>query len=112
MNGKDYFPLLLANQILGGGADSKLFMNLREKHGFTYGAYSSVGSGRFQSLFKAGAAVRTEKVDSALNEMVKEVLNMRDGKITAEELAIAKAKYNGSYALRMRRPFHYGHLRF
>lgn len=104
MNGKDYFPLLLANQILGGGADSKLFMNLREKHGFTYGAYSSVGSGRFQSLFKAGAAVRTEKVDSALNEMVKEVLNMRDGKITEEELAIAKAKYNGSYALRMEDP--------
>jgi predicted Zn-dependent peptidase len=104
MGGKDYFPLLLANQILGGGADSKLFMNLREKHGFTYGAYSSVGNGRFQSLFKAGSAVRTEKVDSALNEMVKEILNMRDGKVTAEELAIAKAKYNGSYALRMEDP--------
>ncbi len=104
LSGKDYFPLLLANQILGGGADSKLFMNLREKHGFTYGAYSSIGSGRFQSLFKASSAVRTEKVDSAVNEMVKEILNMRDGKITAEELAIAKAKYNGSYALRMEDP--------
>ena len=104
MNGADYHALLLANQILGGGADSKLFMNLREKHGFTYGAYSSVGSGRFQGLFKAGAAVRTEKVDSAVNEMVKEILNMRDGKITDEELTIAKAKYNGSYALRMEDP--------
>lgn len=104
MNGADYHALLLANQILGGGADSKLFMNLREKHGFTYGAYSSVGSGRFQSLFKAGAAVRTEKVDSALNEMIKEILNMRDGKMTQEELDIAKAKYNGSYALRMEDP--------
>lgn len=104
MGGKDYFPLLLANQILGGGAEGKLFMNLREKHGFTYGAYSSVGSGRFQGLFKAGAAVRTEKVDSAINEIVKEVLNMRDGKITEEELNIAKAKYNGSYALRMEDP--------
>ncbi len=104
MSGKDYFPLFLANQILGGGADSKLFMNLREKHGFTYGAYSSVGSGRFQTLFKAGAAVRTDKVDSAVNEMVKEIINMRDGNITEEELAIAKAKYNGSYALRMEDP--------
>ncbi len=104
MNSTDYHALLLANQILGGGADSKLFMNLREKHGFTYGAYSSAGSGRFQSLFKAGAAVRTEKVDSAVNEMVKEILNMRDGKITEEELTIAKAKYNGSYALRMEDP--------
>lgn len=104
MNGKDYHALLLANQILGGGADSKLFMNLREKHGFTYGAYSRVGDGRFQSLFKASAAVRTEKVDSAINEMVKEILGMRDGKITAEELEIAKAKYNGAYALRMEDP--------
>ncbi len=104
MNGSDYHSLLLANQILGGGADSKLFMNLREKHGFTYGAYSSVGSGRFQSMFKAGAAVRSEKVDSALSEMVKEILNMRDGKITQEELDIAKAKYNGAYAIRMEDP--------
>lgn len=104
MNGTDYFPLLLANQILGGGADSKLFMNLREKHGFTYGAYSSVGSGRFQSMFKASAAVRTEKVDSAVNEMVKEIINMRDGNISKEELEIAKAKYNGSFALRMEDP--------
>ena len=104
MNGKDYFPLLLANQILGGGADSKLFMNLREKHGFTYGSYSSTGSGRFQSMFKTSAAVRTDKVDSAINEMVKEIINMRDGNITQEELEIAKAKYNGAYALRMEDP--------
>ncbi len=104
MGGKDYHALLLANQILGGGAESKLFMNLREKHGFTYGAYSSIGSGRFQSLFKAGAAVRTDKVDSAVQEMVAEILNMRDGKVTEEELAIAKAKYNGSFALGMEDP--------
>jgi zinc protease len=104
MGGVDYHTLLLANQILGGGAESKLFMNLREKHGFTYGAYSSVGSGRFQSLFKAGAAVRTDKVDSAVQEMVAEILNMRDGKITEEELASAKAKYNGSFALGMEDP--------
>ena len=104
MNGSDYHALLLANQILGGGADSKLFMNLREKHGFTYGSYSSVGSGRFQSLFKASAAVRTDKADSAVAEMIHEILNMRDGKITAEDLKIAKAKYNGSFALGMEDP--------
>jgi zinc protease len=101
MSGKDYHALLLANQILGGGAESKLFMNLREKHGFTYGAYSNVGSGRFQALFRGGAAVRTDKVDSATAELVSEILNMRDGKITTEELDIAKAKYNGSFALGM-----------
>ena len=104
MNSNDYHALLLANQILGGGAESKLFMNLREKHGFTYGSYSSVGAGRFQSMFKASAAVRTDKVDSAAAEMVREILNMRDGNITREELDNAKAKYNGSFALGMEDP--------
>jgi len=104
LNNKDYHALLLANYILGGGADSKLFMNLREKHGFTYGSYSRVGNGRFQALFTANAAVRTDKVDSATSEMFKEILNMRDGKVTAEELASAKAKFNGGFALGMEDP--------
>ncbi len=104
MSGTNYHALLLANQILGGGAESKLFDNLREKHGFTYGSYSSVGRGRFQSLFTAGAAVRSDKVDSAVQEMVKEILNMRDGKITEEELAVAKASFNGSFAISMEDP--------
>ena len=104
MNNKDYHALLVANQILGGGAESKLFMNLREKHGFTYGSYSRVGSGRFQSQFSASAAVRTDKVDSAAAEIFSEILNMRDGKITQEELDNAKAKYNGSFALGMEDP--------
>ena len=104
MGGKDYHALLLANQILGGGAESKLFMNLREKHGFTYGAYSSTGGGRFPALFKAGAAVRTDKVDSAVAEVTSEILNMRDGKITPEDLTMAKAKFNGSFALGMENP--------
>jgi zinc protease len=104
MNGSDYHALLLTNHILGGGAEAKLFMNLREKHGFTYGSYSQLGSGRFQSLFKATAAVRTDKADSAVAEIIAEILNMRDGKITQDELDNAKAIYNGSFALGMEDP--------
>ena len=104
MNNKDYHSLLVANQILGGGADGKLFLNLREKHGFTYDSRSTIGSGRFQSLFNATAAVRSDKVDSATVEIFSEILNMRDGKITQEELDIAKAKYNGYFALGMEDP--------
>jgi zinc protease len=104
LSGKDYHSLLLANYILGGGAEARLFMNLREKHGFTYGAYSRVGSGRFPALFTASAAVRTDKVDSATSEMFKEILDMRDGNVTADDLANAKAKYNGSFALGMEDP--------
>jgi predicted Zn-dependent peptidase len=104
MNNPDYHALLLANQILGGGADSKLFMNLREKHGFTYGSYSSVGRGRFPALFTANAQVRSEKADSAVAEIMAEMENMRKGNITDEELQTAKALYNGSFALGMEDP--------
>ncbi len=104
LSSPDYFTLTLANAILGGGANGKLFLNLREKHGFTYGSYSSVGKGRFQSQFMAEAAVRTEKADSAVVEMLNEIKNMREGKITQEELNIAKAIYNGSFALQMESP--------
>ncbi|MFM7710866.1 MAG: M16 family metallopeptidase, partial [Ferruginibacter sp.] len=104
MSNPDYHALMIANQIIGGGSESKLFMNLREKHGFTYGSYSSVGKGRYQSLFSAEAKVRTEKADSAVAEILREIENMRNGTITAEELQIAKAKYNGSFALGMEDP--------
>ena len=104
MNGSEYHSLVLANYILGGGAESKLFMNLREKHGFTYGSYSNIGTGRFQNLFTTTAQVRTDKTDSAVAEMVSEILNMRDGKITEDELKNAKAVYNGLFALRMENP--------
>lgn len=104
MNGSDYHALVLANRILGGGAESKLFLNLREKHGFTYGSYSNTGSGRFQSQFSAGAQVRSEKADSAVAEIIAEIRNMQEGNITAEEINNAKAKINGSFALGMEDP--------
>jgi len=104
MSNPDYFPLLLANQILGGGSESRLFMNLREKHGFTYGAYSSTSAGRFQSKFSANAAVRNEKVDSAVVEFLKEINTIRTAKVSAEELQNAKNLYNGSFALGLENP--------
>jgi predicted Zn-dependent peptidase len=104
MSSPDYHAVLLANQILGGGADAKLFTNLREKHGFTYGAYSSVGSGRFQSKFNASAAVRNEKVDSAVVEFLKEINTMRTEKVSNEDLQNAKNLYNGSFALGLEDP--------
>ncbi|PST84721.1 hypothetical protein C7T94_00885 [Pedobacter yulinensis] len=104
MSSPDYFPVLLANQILGGGAEARLFMNLREKHGFTYGAYSSAGAGRFQTTFNASASVRNEKADSAVVEFLKEIEGMRKNKVSAEELQNAKNLYNGSFALGLENP--------
>ncbi|MEO6639331.1 MAG: pitrilysin family protein [Ginsengibacter sp.] len=104
MSSPDYFPLLLANQILGGGAESRLFMNLRERHGYTYGAYSSVGAGRFQTKFGASASVRNEKADSAVIQMLSEIDTMQTQAVSDEELKNAKALYNGSFALGLEDP--------
>ena len=104
LSSPDYHAVLLADQILGGGADAKLFTNLREKHGFTYGAYSSTGSGRFQAKFSANAAVRNEKVDSAVVEFLREINIMRMEKVSAEDLQNAKNLYNGTFALGLENP--------
>jgi zinc protease len=104
MSSPDYFPVLLANQILGGGSESRLFMNLREKHGFTYGAYSNAGSGRFQAAFNASAAVRNAKTDSAIAEFLSEINTMHTQKVTEDELQRAKALYNGRFALGLEDP--------
>lgn len=104
MNNPDYFAVLLANQILGGGSESRLFTNLREKHGFTYGAYSNIQAGRFQNLFTSSAAVRTAKTDSAIVEFISEISNLRNEKVSDEELANSKALYNGRFALGLENP--------
>lgn len=104
LSSPDYHAVLLANQILGGGADAKLFRNLREKHGFTYGAYSKAGSGRTQATFSASAAVRNEKVDSAVVEFLNEIKVMSTEKVNDEILQSAKNLYNGSFALGLENP--------
>ncbi|MEP6617566.1 MAG: pitrilysin family protein, partial [Ginsengibacter sp.] len=104
MSNPDYFPVLLANNILGGTSDARLFMNLREKHGFTYGAYSNIGSGRYQTTFNASTSVRNEKADSSVAEILHEINNMRVTKVSDEELRNAKALYNGNFALGLEDP--------
>jgi len=98
LSNPDYFAALLANEILGGGATGYLFMNLREKHGFTYGAYSGIGSGRFQTAFTASASVRNAKTDSAVTEFLHEIKRVSTEPVTAEQLQAVKAVYNGAFA--------------
>ncbi|WP_073402770.1 M16 family metallopeptidase [Mucilaginibacter sp. OK098] len=103
-NNPDYFPAILASYILGGGADSRLFMSLREKYKFTYGAYSQLASGRYQETFDASGAVRNAKVDSAVTVFLSEIKRIRTEKVSDEELSTAKALYNGSFALGLEDP--------
>ena len=101
----DYFPMLLANRILGGGAQARLFLNLREDKGYTYGSYSSFSTDKYtRSRFRASASVRNAVTDSSVVELVKEIEKMRLEEVTQKELDQAKAKYVGEFVLALERP--------
>lgn len=80
----DYFPLTVMNNILGGSFTSRLNNNLREEHGYTYGARSSFDYRLLPGPFVAGAAVQTGITDKALTEFMKELNSMREPVNTQE----------------------------
>ncbi len=104
MTDKDYFSTLMANQILGGGGEGRLFLNLREAHAWTYGAYSSIGASRYSSKFRAQASVRNSVTDSAVVEFMNEIKKIREIPVTEAELNLAKAKYIGNFVMQTQKP--------
>ncbi|MBC5835535.1 insulinase family protein [Flavobacterium bernardetii] len=104
MNDKDYFAAILANQILGGGGEGRLFLNLREKHGWTYGSYSNIGAGKYISKFSSTASVRNTVTDSAVVEIFNELKKIRTDLVSAEDLRNAKAKYIGNFVMQIEKP--------
>jgi zinc protease len=104
MGNPDFFALKLANKIFGGGGEGRLFLNLREDKGYTYGAYSNFGSDELtSSTFKSSASVRNIVTDSSVVEFVKELKTFRNTKVTAEELKNAKAAYVGNFVMAIER---------
>ena len=104
-NSKDYFPALLANQILGGGGEARLFLNLREDKGFTYGAYSGLSdSHKTKARFRASTSVRNAVTDSAVVELLYEVNKIRTELVSEEELELVKAKYAGNFVISLEDP--------
>jgi predicted Zn-dependent peptidase len=85
----DFFPILVMNTILGGSFTSRLNMNLREKHGYAYGADSSFSMYVAAGPFTASAAVQSDKTTEALKEFFNELNGMLQP-VPAEELARAK----------------------
>ncbi|WP_031426787.1 M16 family metallopeptidase [Flavimarina sp. Hel_I_48] len=105
MSDPDYFPAIIANQILGGGGEARLFQNLREDKGYTYGAYSSLGNSKFgSSLFSASASVRNVVTDSSVVAFLKEIQDFRKNKIKDIDLENAKARYVGSFVRSLEQP--------
>ncbi|MDY0090102.1 MAG: pitrilysin family protein [Flavobacteriaceae bacterium] len=104
MTDKDYFATILANQILGGDFNSYLNMNLREAHGWTYGARSSIRGNKYVSNFLATTQVRNAVTDSAVVEMIKEIKRIRKEKVTRDVLENVKAGYVGNFVMQIERP--------
>ncbi|MDF2553169.1 MAG: insulinase family protein [Chryseobacterium sp.] len=102
MKDSNYFPATIANYILGGGGEARLFMNLREKNGFTYGAYSSMNASKYSPDFSAEASVRNEVTDKAVKEFMNEINGIST--VKADELANAKAKLKGSFIMSLEQP--------
>ena len=101
----DYFPMLLGNRILGGGGEARLFLNLREDKGFTYGSYSRLQTNKYtRARLRAFASVRNAVTDSSVVELVKELEKIRTEEVTQKELDNAKAKYVGDFVLALEKP--------
>lgn len=97
----DYFPMLLMHTILGANASSRLFMNLREDKGYTYGAYSSLDARRLLGTFRVSAEVRTAVTGVSLHEFFYELARIRDEVVSEEELANAKSYLTGVFPIRI-----------
>lgn len=95
----EYFPLLVANAILGAGTGSRLFLNIRERKGYAYDVYSSVGALREAGTFFGGAETRTEITALAIKEMLAEFDRMGAVKVGPRELQSAKNYLNGLFSL-------------
>ncbi len=97
----DYFPLLLMHTVLGANASSRLFMNLREEKGYTYGAYTNLDSRRTAGTFRATAEVRTPVTGDSLKEFFYELNRIRNEPVSAKEIADAKAYLTGVFPIRL-----------
>ncbi|NNE75523.1 MAG: insulinase family protein [Pricia sp.] len=105
MKDEDYLSALIANQILGGGFNSRLFLNLREDKGYTYGSYSSIRNNKYVPVrFNAFAQVRNQVTDSSVVQILREIDSIIKVPVTEEELKNTKAKYIGQFVRALENP--------
>ncbi len=103
-NSEDVIKTKVLNSILGGSSSSRLFMNLREKHGYTYGSYSALKSNPLCGEFSASANVRNAVTDSAITEMLAEMRRLKTEKVSQSELDSKKNYLTGDFALSLEDP--------
>jgi zinc protease len=98
-NGPDNPELNVVNGTLGGGFSGRLFQNLREKRGWTYGAYSAFGPNKLAGSFEASAETRNEVTAAAIKETLAEIKRLRDEPVPDAELDLQRQYNIGNYLL-------------
>jgi zinc protease len=96
----DYFPLVVMNAILGGLFNSRINLNLREVHAYTYGAFSSFDWRRQRGPFVVSTAVERDVTAAAVGEILREVDRMRTEPVTVDELSLATSYLDGVFPIR------------
>jgi zinc protease len=100
----DYVPLVVMDSIVGGGASARLFLNLREDKGYTYGVYSGFTALKYPGPWSASGDVRTEVTEGAVNELLYEMRRIRDESVPAAELEEKKRAIVAGFALSLESP--------
>jgi len=100
----DYVTLVVMNRIVGGGASARLFLNLREEHGYTYGAYSMLVARKYAGPWIAEGSMRTDATSGAMTEFMNEVNRIREKQVPESELEESKRAIVASFALSLEDP--------
>ena len=96
----DYFRLVIMNAILGGLFSSRINLNLREAHAYTYGAFSHYDWRRGAGPFVVSTAVKSDVTDGAVREILNEIERMREGEPSDEELSLVTSYLDGVFPIR------------
>jgi zinc protease len=100
----DFQAMVVMNHVIGGGASSRLFLNLREEKGYTYGVYSEFSALRYPGPWRAGGNMRTEVTEGALTEFFHEFRRIREEPVSTTELEASKRSIVASFALSLEQP--------
>jgi zinc protease len=97
----DFYPLLVASQVLGGGSSSRLYTRIREERGLAYSVYAQYATARLAGLFLVELQCENARVREALAVVREELVRLRRERVPEEELARARSYLVGSFPLGM-----------
>ena len=96
----DYFDAMVMNAVLGGLFNSRINLNLREVHGYTYGASSGFDWRRDAGPFVVSTAVKSDVTGAAVREILGEIDRIRADEIATDELSLATSYLDGVFPIR------------